>query len=500
MKLNLIYCKNNQNIIGIDNNLLFTIPADMKYFKKITSYEYIKNHKNIVIMGYNTWKSIPERYRPLDNRINIVISTNHYDEFKGFDNSEMFLVFKSFDECYKYLKLQEENCKMLGEKFIIGGGQLYNYIHNNYLYVINIIYETIVNYTINKKNHFHYTNIIEDELYPELNFNIEKYDNFKLLNKKYCDQDLVLVKCNNEKLHGVIYNIYQNDKYINNDEKQYIDLMKKILHSNNVKDTRNSKVISLFGEKMIFDLRKGFPLLTTKRVPFKTILRELLWFIRGSTSNKELNDVNVHIWDANSSEEFLRKQGLNYEEGELGPVYGFQWRKFGAQYNDKKINYLQEEGVDQLQNVIDMIKNDPTSRRIILSAWNPVDIPKMALPPCHVMVQFSVDKEYIDAQLYQRSGDMFLGVPFNIASYSLLLHIIGSITGYTPRYLHHIIGDAHIYINHIDAISEQIHRAPLSFPILRLNKKIDNIDNIDENNFVLEGYNYHPSIKAEMIA
>jgi len=150
--------------------------------------------------------------------------------------------------------------------------------------------------------------------------------------------------------------------------------------------------------------------------------------------------------------------------------------------------------------IIDLIKNDPTSRRIILSAWNPVDLDKMALPPCHVMIQFSVDKEFLDAQLYQRSGDMFLGVPFNIASYSILMHIIGSITGYTPRYFHHVLGDAHIYMNHLDAISEQIHRIPNKFPELKIPKKIVDINDINEDDFILENYNHYPTIKAEMIA
>ena len=165
---------------------------------------------------------------------------------------------------------------------------------------------------------------------------------------------------------------------------------------------------------------------------------------------------------------------MSYEENDLGPVYGFQWRHFGAKYINRYCDY-KGKGEDQLQNVIDLIKKDPSSRRIILSAWNASDLNKMALPPCHVMVQFSIDKGFIDAQLYQRSGDMFLGVPFNIASYALLLHIVGSITGYTPRYFHHVLGDAHIYVNHIDAISEQIFRVPLEFPKLTLKEKISDI-------------------------
>ena len=496
MKLNLIYCKNNYGVIGYNNDLLFNIPEDMKYFKNITSQEYIKGHKNIVIMGYNTWKSIPDKYKPLKDRINIIITKNHFSEMKFIKSTENVKVFNDFNFCYKYLEQEENNGNLLGDKFIIGGAQLYNHVHSNYLHMINKVYETTVNYNIVKPHQIHYTNLLEnDNLYSEIDFRIEIYNDFKLINKKYMDTHEVTVIYNNKKLHGVTYNIYQNIRYLNNQEKQYLDLMKSILYKNNIKDSRNSRVISQFGEKMVFDLREGFPLLTTKRTPFKTILRELLWFIRGSTSNKELNDKNVHIWDGNSSKEFLESRGLDYEEGELGPVYGFQWRKFGADYNNPN-----SKGEDQLQNVIDLIKNDPTSRRIILSAWNPVDLDKMALPPCHVMIQFSVDKEFLDAQLYQRSGDMFLGVPFNIASYSILMHIIGSITGYTPRYFHHVLGDAHIYMNHIDAIGEQIHRIPNKFPELKLTKKIVDINDINEEDFVLENYNHYPTIKAEMIA
>ena len=502
MKLNLIYCKNTQNLIGINNELLFTIPEDMKHFKNITTQEYIKDHKNIVIMGYNTWKSIPKRYRPLDKRINIIITENHYDEFNGIDDTGIFLVFKSFEKCYHFLKNAEISKNMMGKKFIIGGSQLYNYVYDNYHSNLDIIYETFINYSFN-------TELLDNfEINcSKLNFKINTDNLFSKITYNYIDDSNINLNKNIkeyfngiDELHGIQINMYQNINNINYDEKQYLDLMRNILYRNNIKDSRNSKVISSFGEKMVFDLRKGLPLLTTKRIPFKTVLRELLWFIKGSTSNKELNDKNVHIWDANASKEFLSKQGLNYEEGELGPVYGFQWRRFGAEYYDKRKSYLQEEGVDQLQNVIDMIKNDPTSRRIILSAWNPVDIPKMALPPCHVMIQFNIDGEYIDAQLYQRSGDMFLGVPFNIASYSILLHIIGSITGYTPRYLNHVLGDAHIYMNHLDAINEQFQRVPHEFPKLRLQEKITDINNINENNFILERYNHYPTIKAEMIA
>lgn len=501
MKLNLIYCKNNQNYIGINNDLLFFNKDDMKYFKEITKQEYIKNSKNIVIMGYNTWVSIPDNYKPLKDRINIIITKNHFKEMK-YEN-ENIKIFNDFDFCLKFLEDEELNGRLLGKKFIIGGSQLYNHVYKHYNKSIDIIYETYINCTLPVENDYNYS---------KLNFTISDDKNFTKIISKYNDSsDLTINKLFDKDFewhsmkipdlinHGLHFNRYQNNSYINNDEKQYIDLLKDILYKNNIKDSRNSKVISQFGEKMTFDLRKGFPLLTTKRMPFKTILRELLWFINGCTDNDKLNEKKVHIWDQNGSKEFLESRGLNYEENDLGPVYGFQWRHFGATYINRYTDYT-GLGEDQLKNIINLIKTDPTSRRIILSAWNPCDLDKMALPPCHVMVQFSIDKEFIDAQLYQRSGDMFLGVPFNIASYSILLHIIGSITGYTPRYFHHVLGDAHIYMNHIDAITEQIFRIPMSFPTLVLKNKINDIDNIDEDNFILKDYNCYPTIKAEMIA
>ena len=194
----------------------------------------------------------------------------------------------------------------------------------------------------------------------------------------------------------------------------------------------------------------------------------------------------------------METRGLDYEEGDLGPVYGFQWRHFGAEYKGTDGNY-QGKGVDQIKYIIETIKKDPSSRRLIFSAWNPCDIDKMALPPCHVMVQFSVSGEFLDAQLYQRSGDMFLGVPFNIASYSFLLHIIAKLTNYKARYLHHVLGDAHIYSNHLDVVEQQLERVPYGFPELRIGYFSD-IDNIKEEDFTIHNYKSHSPLKTEMIA
>jgi thymidylate synthase len=289
---------------------------------------------------------------------------------------------------------------------------------------------------------------------------------------------------------------------INKGEQQYLNLLQKIMNEGTREKTRNGTTISLFGEKMEFDMKDGFPLLTTKKMGYKTILRELLWFIGGSTSNQELVDKNVHIWAQNSTRKFLDSRGLSYEEGDLGPVYGFQWRHSGAEYKDCHTDYS-GLGIDQLQNVIELIKNEPRSRRIIMNSWNPPDLDKMALPPCHVMCQFHVDSERgtLNCQLYQRSGDMFLGVPFNISSYSFLLHIIAYITRYKPGKLIHILGDTHIYEDHFDAVKQQLERVPVNFPFLEINAPDDlTIDLLDESMFKIKKYKSYEKITAPMIA
>ncbi|XP_009332467.1 PREDICTED: thymidylate synthase [Pygoscelis adeliae] len=241
-----------------------------------------------------------------------------------------------------------------------------------------------------------------------------------------------------------------------------------------------------------------FPLLTTKRVFWKGVLEELLWFIKGSTNAKELSAKGVKIWDANGSRDFLDKQGFSTrEEGDLGPVYGFQWRHFGAEYKDMHADYS-NQGVDQLQKVIETIKTNPDDRRIIMCAWNPKDISLMALPPCHALCQFYVLNGELSCQLYQRSGDMGLGVPFNIASYSLLTYMIAHVTGLKPGEFIHTLGDAHIYLNHVEPLKVQLQREPRPFPKLRILRKVEDISDFKAEDFQIEDYNPHPPIKMEM--
>ena len=268
-------------------------------------------------------------------------------------------------------------------------------------------------------------------------------------------------------------------------EEQYLELVQKVLNEGHIKgDRTGTGTISIFGYQMRFDLQKGFPLLTTKKMFWKGIVEELLWIIRGETNIRSLVEKNIHIWDANATRQALDARGLDYPEGELGHIYGYQWRHWGN---------------DQLKEVIRQLKEEPTSRRIIISSWNVVDIPKMALPPCHILVQFYVSDGKLSCQLYQRSGDIGLGVPFNIASYALLTQILAHHTGYIASEFIHVLGDAHIYINHIETLKEQVKRVPYLLPKVHITAPIDKeIWNYTIDDFELIDYNYHSSLKMDM--
>lgn len=249
---------------------------------------------------------------------------------------------------------------------------------------------------------------------------------------------------------------------------------------------------------MRFDMRNSFPLLTTKRVFWRAVAEELLWFVHGSTDAKILQEKNIHIWDGNSDRKFLDKLGFTErEEGDLGPVYGFQWRHFGAKYRTCHDDYT-NEGVDQLKEVINTIRTNPNDRRIIMSAWNPIDIPQMALPPCHCLAQFYVANGELSCQLYQRSADMGLGVPFNIASYALLTYMIAHITGLKPGDFVHTTGDTHVYKNHIEPLKEQLKRKPRPFPKLVIKRDVKDIEDFKFEDFEIVDYKPYPKIEMQM--
>jgi len=288
------------------------------------------------------------------------------------------------------------------------------------------------------------------------------------------------------------------------EEYQYINLLKDIIEHGTIELGRNGNVHATIGSAMHFSLENGkMPILTTKKTAWKTCLKELLWFIRGDTSNKRLNDIGVHIWDANTTREFLDSRGLEqYTEGTVGPLYGFQWRNWNASYEGCDADYS-GKGIDQLQNVIDTLK-DPikrSSRRMVISAWNVEQLDSGCLPPCHVLMQFNVvDGNKLSCCLYQRSKDEALGCPFNIASYSFLVHLLAK---HCDLVLYEFInygGNCYIYSNHIEPMKEQITRKPYPFPTLEIVNKRENINDYVIEDFKLSNYEYHSPIKMKMVA
>lgn len=261
--------------------------------------------------------------------------------------------------------------------------------------------------------------------------------------------------------------------------KQYLELARRILDEGNKRgDRTGTGTISVFGHQMTFDLAEGFPLLTTKKLHTKSIIYELLWFLRGSTNVHWLQEHGVRIWNEWAD-----------ENGDLGPVYGHQWRSWPSHKGGS---------IDQIANVVEQIKRAPESRRLIVSAWNVADIDDMKLPPCHVLFQFYVAGGALSCQLYQRSGDVFLGVPFNIASYALLTMMMAQVCGLKPGKFVHTLGDAHIYLNHIDQIKEQLTRAPYPLPTMRINPEVKDIFSFRYEDFELENYVAWPHIKGEV--
>jgi thymidylate synthase len=259
--------------------------------------------------------------------------------------------------------------------------------------------------------------------------------------------------------------------------KTYLDLCKRILAEGVKKEDRTGTgTLSVFGHQMRFRLNEGFPLVTTKKLHTKSIIYELLWFLQGNTNIQYLQEHGVHIWDAWAD-----------ERGDLGPIYGKQWRSFSG---------ANGETIDQIRWVVDEIKRNPDSRRLIVSAWNPPELAAMALPPCHCLFQFYVAQGKLSCQLYQRSADTFLGLPFNIASYALLTHMVAHVTGLEPGEFIHTLGDAHLYVNHIEPVQEQLTRTPFPLPTLRLNPRVQSIFDFCFEDIEIVNYQAHPHIKG----
>jgi dihydrofolate reductase/thymidylate synthase len=444
--------------IGYQNKLPWIIKEDLEYFKYITTTGGEK--ENIVIMGKNTFLSLGEK--PLKNRINIVVSSTLKDR-------EGVFIVPSLNSALRLSK----NFSGIRYVFVIGGVKLLEQAF--YHQLLESIYITAVKPV----------NIIKYDTF----FNLDIPTNFELVKiHKMETRDFSLVF---EKYNHITMT----------QEKQYLELLHHVLTKGDEKNDRTGVgTLSYFSPQIYFDLSETFPLLTTKRVPLRIVFEELMWFLRGQTNNKILQDKGVHIWDGNSSKEYMKRVGLShYPEGELGPIYGAQWRNFGGDHDTDKTNHIEEGGIDQIKDVIHQLRTNPDSRRMIVCAWNPKALQQMALPPCHILFQFYVQsKKYLDCKLTIRSNDLFLGAPFNIASYSLLVYMIAAMTGYTPGKLVYSIGDAHIYKNHIEQVKEQISRPLRSFPKVFIKRIPENIEEFEFSDFEVINYDPHPTIKAEM--
>jgi thymidylate synthase len=505
MTINLIACYTlykNKLAIGKSNNLLFNLKKDMEMFKNITTNQLNKDSildKNVVVMGRNTWYSIPQEKRPLSNRINIVLTndkelqkTTPYPSKKDFINKTIqdmyFMSFKQFTLFYKYTN---------ANIWIIGGGTIYNLFLNNQneqLLPQNV-------YMTEVKCNFKFEQGFEPDIFMEpLTWD------YKLIgtSEKYIDKNI-----------DVSYRFltFKRFPYKHKTEMEYLNLCKEVLHKGKERiDRTEVGTISIFGNQLHFDISQNVPLLTSKQIPWKTVIEELLWFMRGDTDNKILQKKGVHIWNGNTSREFLDSRGLNhYDEGILGPGYGWQMRFFGAKYSQhfadtQNLDIDKIGGFDQLKYIEHELLHNPYSRRIMMCYWNPPDFDKTCLLPCHFFVQFYVedsptsDKKILNAHFGMRSTDVFLGLPFNIFSYTVLTYILALKCNMEPGKLIYTGSDIHIYKNHIEQVNKQLQNTPRPLPKLILNSDIKYKDwkYIDISDFDIVGYFPNHSIKASM--
>lgn len=448
-KFKVIVTTAKNNVLGINNTIPWVndFPENLQYFKKITSFSE-NDKKNILIMGRKTFDNLTII---IPNVIHIVISSN-----LSCDKEDVYIV-NSFNNAID-LGLKLNNMGI----FVMGGKSIYLQAFSHYL--CGKVYHTFIN----------------KEYDGDIFLDINK-DNILSVTKKG-DLEFRILELKGE------YN--------------YLRLLSKIQNQGELRNTRNGKTFSIFDETLVFDLNDGFPLLTTKKMFWKGVVEELLFFIRGSTNSKLLEEKGVNIWKWNTTKDFINNCNLNYEEGDMGPMYGWQWRNFGSEYIDCNTNY-KDKGYDQLKKIVEEIKNNPTSRRIIMTDYNPSQNSQGVLYPCHSLIlQFYVKKNILDVKMYQRSVDSFLGLPFNIASTSLLLMIISKLTNYQVGKVIITMGDIHIYESHVDQIIKQMNRTPLTLCNVDIPNfiSIDEVENSKLEDYQLINYKSHSFIKADMIA
>lgn len=485
--INLILAVDKNFGISKDGNIPWHFPSDYKFFKHITTNT--NNKPNIVVMGKNTWDKIPDKFKPLSNRINIIVSsTLHDDDIDKYRDKETCILVKTPRDVITYLAQNNDT----NDVYICGGTKLYDhFIEDKSIQLA--VYLTLINKDFGCDN-----KINKDLLFQRIgqitSIKSEVYNDIQL---DFC--------------YGIDNsNSLATHKLDNSWEESYLDILGDCLKCK-PRTGRNGTTLSCFQRSITIDLTHGFPVMTTKKLYWKGVVEELLFFLTGNTDAQILSDKNVKIWDANTTREFLDTHGLkHYKIGDMGPMYGWNWRHFGTEYHGKDYDYS-GKGFDQLKDVISKIINDPTNRRIMMTTFDPSKVHESVLAPCHsIVLQYYVDGDYLDMFMYQRSADIFLGVPFNITSNALLLSIISFATGKTPRNLYITFGDTHLYSEHIKQANEQLSRSRLNRPLLLIRKQKPYDNDIDSIISLIEGFKYddfklinyqsHPAIKADMVA
>ena len=472
----------------------------MKFFKYITTQTRTKEQFNCVIMGRNTWNSLPENYRPLPKRKNIVV-TSSIDKgeyhFKVPCQHRDASVCKPLDFVYYVNSIEEAldySHANLWKRFVIGGGQLYDKTINDER--CESLYLTHIDDTEKP--------IECDAFFPAIPKRFKRGNFWPVAEDK-----------------GLSFWQYDNWSHKESQERDYLEMLRHIVQSGEHRSDRTGTgTRSVFGRQLRFSLADphpdrelpsllswdlytaSIPLITTKKVFWEGVVEELLFFLRGDHDNRKLQAKGVHIWDGNTSREYLDKYGkTNIDTNDLGLAYGVQWRAAGAPLGKIDDSYS-GKGIDQLRMLIETIKTDPFSRRLIINAWNVPQLNDMALVPCHMMYQFSVSsKRQLSCMMTQRSCDMFLGVPFNIASTALLTHIVAKACNLVPHEIVINLGDAHVYNNHIDQVHKQLKRETFYFPLLSIHKEIHTVEDIEKlelGDFQLHDYHSWPVIKAPM--
>ncbi|KAG8459221.1 hypothetical protein KFE25_005732 [Diacronema lutheri] len=484
--------------IGAEGSLPWRIPADLKYFRQLTTSTRDPLRRNAVVMGRRTWESLPPKARPLAERLNVVLSRTPEAELRArLCLPPDVLVAGSLDAALALLAAAP-TAEAVESIFVIGGAAVYAEALASER--LERAYVTFVDLPANAPAPAF------DALLPS--GCLDRLARVRAARgapgPDGAAPEFVVLARDAAAAAGLPTALQPapTTPPALHGEAGYLALVRHVIDAGNHRSDRTRVgTRSVFGAQLRFNLRDdSFPLLTTKAVFWRGVAEELFWFISGDTSAATLQAKGIKIWDGNSSRAFLDGLGLSErEEGDLGPVYGFQWRHFGARYTHRAAGY-EGKGVDQLARAIELLRTNPHDRRIVVSAWNPPDLAQMALPPCHVLFQFYAHDGRLSCQLYQRSADLGLGVPFNIASYALLTRLVAHVTGLQPGELVHTLGDAHVYENHVDALREQLGRTPRPPPKLRIvgADGLTDIDALRMEHLQLVGYEPHAKIAMQM--